>query len=107
MDNKMDNKMEVELVRNPIVGRHYETTFWSRVIENKRFYLTRYFSNANEKRDYVGEYITTLRTGGANDNITYAIFNKNGHRFRIELDEEGRRVFYEMPPPSSSSSSPQ
>ena len=84
---------EVQVSRIPEIGKQYEATFWSRKDPSKNAY----YASANMGRTYVGEYITTLRSGGG-DHPTYAVFLKDGQKVRIEMDAEGRRAFREVFP---------
>ena len=82
---------EVQVSQIPEIGKQYEATFWTRKDPIKNVY----YASPNMGRTYVGEYITTLRSGGG-DHPTYAVFLKDGKKVRIEMDAEGRRAFHEV-----------
>jgi len=94
MYEDLDIKKEVEVVRSPIEGKYYETTFWTR--REGLWPEEHYYTTVAVKREYVGMYLRHKQQGYGDGADHWAIFLRDGVEIEIEYDYEGTRAFYEV-----------
>jgi hypothetical protein len=85
---------EVEVVRNVVVGKYYESTYCTRktgLWPKEKYYSTK-------PREYVGQYIRHKQQGMGDGADHWYVFLRNNEEIQVELDYEGTRSFYEVPP---------
>lgn len=94
MSNSNICKIQVFRDISPIVGRHYQTAFYTEKINiNKSPYSIYYTTNPLR---YLGKYVRSITTGYRDAVQHKEYYNNNGVEIELEYDYDGKTCLLEI-----------